>query len=152
FLVTEEYWKRQNRLGLNPASDSFLLEEQIVPAPQPVPIPPTVQTAPAAATPPSVLGPAMLPSGNAQTGAMQTTQTNVLGDQNLAERVGRTEAQRMKQEELKNQIRRSAAEINWEYAVVQRLDPDKLTSHLLPFNLGKAIEGDETQNVALQPG
>jgi len=155
FLVTEEYWKRQNRLGLNPASDSFLLEEQIVPAAQPVPIQPTVQTvqtAPAAATPPSVLGPAMLPSGNAQTGAMQTTQTNVLGDQNLAERVGRTEAQRMKQEELKNQIRRSAAEINWEYAVVQRLDPDKLTSHLLPFNLGKAIEGDETQNVALQPG
>jgi len=62
------------------------------------------------------------------------------------------EAQRIKQEELKNQIKRSTAEINWEYAVIQRLDPNKLTSHLLPFNLGKAIEGDERQNLLLQEG
>jgi len=58
----------------------------------------------------------------------------------------------MAQEELKNQVRRSAAEINWEYAVIQRMNPEDLTTHLLPFNLGKAIEGDVAQNLELQPG
>ncbi len=67
-------------------------------------------------------------------------------------RVGRTEAQRIKEEQLKNEVKRSAAEINWEYAVIQRMDPQDLSTHLVPFNLGKAIAGDEGQNVILQPG
>ena len=170
FLVTEEYWKRQNRLGLNPAGETFQLEEDMVrpivtPAPQPAvqtpsqvqitQLPPGTQVPQGVTLPPSVQalpGQQTMQPATVQTVAPQTAQTGVLGDQNLAERVGRTEAQRMKQEELKNQIKRSAAEINWEYAVIQRLDPDKLTSHLLPFNLGKAIEGDENQNLSLHAG
>jgi protein involved in polysaccharide export with SLBB domain len=70
----------------------------------------------------------------------------------LSDIVGRTEAQRIRQEELKNQIKRSAADINWEYAVIQRMDPGDLTTHLVPFNLGKAIEGEQEQNLELQPG
>jgi protein involved in polysaccharide export with SLBB domain len=72
--------------------------------------------------------------------------------QDLAARVGRTEAQRIMEEQLKNDVKRSAAEINWEYAVIQRMDPQDLSTHLVPFNLGKAIAGDEGQNVVLQPG
>ena len=49
-------------------------------------------------------------------------------------------------------MRRSGAEINWDYAVIQRLNVEDLTTHLVPFNLGKAIAGDPTQNVDLQPG
>lgn len=56
------------------------------------------------------------------------------------------------QAELKNDVKRVAAQINWEYAVIQRFNPQDLTSHLLPFNLGKAIEGDTEQNLVLQPG
>jgi protein involved in polysaccharide export with SLBB domain len=56
------------------------------------------------------------------------------------------------QAELKNDVKRVAAQINWEYAVIQRFNPQDLTSHLLPFNLGKAIEGDAEQNLVLQPG
>jgi protein involved in polysaccharide export with SLBB domain len=56
------------------------------------------------------------------------------------------------QAELKNDVTRVAAQINWEYAVIQRFNPQDLTSHLLPFNLGKAIEGDAEQNLVLQPG
>jgi polysaccharide export outer membrane protein len=56
------------------------------------------------------------------------------------------------QEELKNNVKRVAADINWQYAVIQRLNPQDLTSELLPFNLGQAIEGDPEQNLVLQQG
>ena len=82
FLVTDEYWRRQNQLAVTP----------------------------------------------------QTSDT----------RIG--------QVELKNDVKRVAAEINWQYAVIQRFDPRDLSSRLLPFNLGKAIEGDAEQNLTLQSG
>jgi polysaccharide biosynthesis/export protein len=66
--------------------------------------------------------------------------------------VGGTEAQRAKEEELKNEVKRSGAEVNWEYAVIQRINPVDLSTNLLPFNLGKAIAGEESQNLVLQAG
>ena len=57
-----------------------------------------------------------------------------------------------KVEEDKNAIKLSAPEINWDYAVVQRINPVDLTTHLISFNLGKALGGDESQNVDLKPG
>ena len=46
-----------------------------------------------------------------------------------------------------------APEINWDYAVVQRVNEDDLSTKLIPFNLGKAIlENDESQNLVLDPG
>lgn len=53
---------------------------------------------------------------------------------------------------LKNEVKRPAEDINWDYAVIQRLDPRQLTPSLVPFNLGKAIEGDAAQNLPLEPG
>ena len=50
-------------------------------------------------------------------------------------------------------IRRNLDEVNWDYAVVERLDPKNLSTTLVPFNLGKAIlDGDPAQNILLQPG
>jgi protein involved in polysaccharide export with SLBB domain len=52
-----------------------------------------------------------------------------------------------------NEVRRNAPEINWDYAVVQRMSPQDLSTQLLPFNLGKAIlSNDDASNLALQPG
>lgn len=52
-----------------------------------------------------------------------------------------------------NEVRRNAPEINWDYAVVQRMSTQDLSTQLLPFNLGKAIlNHDDTSNVVLQPG
>ncbi len=46
-----------------------------------------------------------------------------------------------------------APEINWDYAVVQRLNPHDLTTRLMPFNLGKLVlQGDEENNLMLEPG
>lgn len=50
-------------------------------------------------------------------------------------------------------VKLSIAEINWDYAVIERLKKDDLTTMLIPFNLGKAISGqDDRQNLLLQPG
>jgi polysaccharide biosynthesis/export protein len=55
--------------------------------------------------------------------------------------------------EVRNDVKRNAPEINWDYAVVQRLNPVDLSTTLLPFNLGKAIlENVASENLALQPG
>jgi protein involved in polysaccharide export with SLBB domain len=55
--------------------------------------------------------------------------------------------------ELRNQITREAPEINWDYAVIQRLNRQDLTTRLVPFNLGKLVLGrDEQNNLELEPG
>ncbi len=57
------------------------------------------------------------------------------------------------QEGRRTKMKRTLAEINWDYAVVERLDRETLTSTLLPFSLSKAIiEGDPENNLALEPG
>jgi protein involved in polysaccharide export with SLBB domain len=44
-------------------------------------------------------------------------------------------------------------EINWNYAVIERLDPRDLTTHLLPFVLGEAIsQPGSPENKELQAG
>jgi len=53
---------------------------------------------------------------------------------------------------LRNEVKRSLAEVNWDYAVVERLNKN-LTTSLIPFHLGKAIiDHDAQQNLLLQPG
>ncbi len=50
-------------------------------------------------------------------------------------------------------VRRYAPEINWDYAIVQRVNPQDLTSKLLWFSPRKTIiEGEEQTNLELQPG
>ncbi|WP_419805468.1 SLBB domain-containing protein [Terriglobus sp.] len=53
----------------------------------------------------------------------------------------------------KNAVVLNAPDVDWAYAVIQRLKPNDLTTELLPFDLGKAvIGGDPSQNLALEPG
>lgn len=52
---------------------------------------------------------------------------------------------------LRNEVKRSLAEVNWDYAVIERLNSKDLTTSLIPFNLGKAvIDRDIKQNLLLQ--
>ena len=52
-----------------------------------------------------------------------------------------------------NSVKRNAPEIDWDYAVVQRMSEQDLSTQLIPFNLGKAILGqDAASNVVLQSG
>ena len=120
FLITDDYWKRQNRLAINRTDGSFALPEEQAGSPAEIKL-------------------------TAESG-------HALGDPTLADRLGVAAAQRARQEELKRNIKRSSAEINWEYALVQRIDSNNLSPHLLPFNLAKAIEGDGDQNLLLRSG
>ena len=57
------------------------------------------------------------------------------------------------QEMTRNDVKHPAPDINWDYAVIQRISPDNLTTRLLPFNLERAVVAhDEDSNLALQPG
>lgn len=54
---------------------------------------------------------------------------------------------------VQNEVKNLLTEINWDYAVIERLDPRELRSRLIPFNLGKAvIEKDPANNIELLPG
>ena len=53
----------------------------------------------------------------------------------------------------KNQVQLLAPEIDWSYAVVERLDPETLRTTLIPFDLGKLVlQHDPAQDLELQPG
>src|SRR5438309_4451051 len=66
---------------------------------------------------------------------------------------GTLEAAKSDAQRLINQIKPSQREVNWDYAVIERLNRNDLTTSLIPFNLGKAvIDGDPEQNLLLQPG
>ncbi|MFT4172253.1 MAG: SLBB domain-containing protein [Rhodocyclaceae bacterium] len=53
---------------------------------------------------------------------------------------------------VRNDVRHLLDEVNWDYAVVERLNRDTLNTRLLPFNLSKALDKDEENNLVLQPG
>jgi protein involved in polysaccharide export with SLBB domain len=55
--------------------------------------------------------------------------------------------------QLSESVRKLSDEINWDYAVVERLNRDDLTTTLIPFNLGKAVlENDPANNLPLKSG
>ena len=54
---------------------------------------------------------------------------------------------------IDNRVRSMVDQINWDYAVIERLDREQLRTVLIPFNPGKLLlQGDETQNLPLQSG
>ncbi len=60
------------------------------------------------------------------------------------------EAQRKPKE---TRIEPSAPDINWSYAVIERQNPQDLTTKLIPFDLGKLVqENDERQNLEVLSG
>ncbi len=51
------------------------------------------------------------------------------------------------------EIKVAVPEIDWSYAVIQRLDPNTLRNSLVPFDLGRLVKDhDSTQDLALQSG
>lgn len=50
-------------------------------------------------------------------------------------------------------VRSEAVDINWDYALIERLDLEKVTTILIPFNLGNAIKDPNSEdNMLLRPG
>ena len=56
-------------------------------------------------------------------------------------------------EELVSDLRKAAPQINWAYALIERVNPVDLSTQLISFDLGKAlIDKDPNANVSLQSG
>lgn len=54
---------------------------------------------------------------------------------------------------LNERVRSMVDQINWDYAVIERLDRNQLKTTLIPFSPGKLLlQGDESQNLPLQSG
>lgn len=53
----------------------------------------------------------------------------------------------------RTEVQLLAPEIDWNYAVIERLDPETLKTTLVPFDLGKLVQQhDSSQDLELQPG
>jgi protein involved in polysaccharide export with SLBB domain len=56
-------------------------------------------------------------------------------------------------EKVRSDVRNLLDEVNWDYAVIERLDRKELITRLIPFNLGRAVlQGDPAHDLELQPG
>ncbi len=54
---------------------------------------------------------------------------------------------------IQTQVVRTSPDIDWSYAVVERVEPRTLSTQLIPFNLGAAVlDHDESADVSLEPG
>ena len=54
---------------------------------------------------------------------------------------------------IASRVNNSINQINWEYALIERLNPKELRTEIIPFNLGKAVlQKDPLHNLLLQAG
>lgn len=54
---------------------------------------------------------------------------------------------------VRTDVHLSAPDIDWQYAVIERVNPKTLRTSLIPFDLGKLVlQHDPAQNLELQPG
>lgn len=131
-LVAREYWMKRNELV------------QALPAPRGSSRNDTSAKAAGARDAPDAAG-----SAHARNGELESTTSRGDGDP-ISANAGDF---RRNQERLRVEIKRSANEINWDYAVIERLNPQDLSTTLIPFDLGQAVlEGDPRHNVLLRPG
>lgn len=100
----------------------------------------------------NVANPNGLPVRRSTEGALLTQSANSGGVSNSSA-VGTGVSRSASTFPPKNAVVLSAPDIDWAYAVVERLDHRDLTTKLLPFNLGKLVlEDDNSQNYELEPG
>ena len=79
---------------------------------------------------------------------------NISTDMSLAAAIsGDQGATKQRTFNRKNDLQPAAPDINWSYAAIERLDPQTLRTHLIPFDLVRAVlEHDEVADLTLQPG
>lgn len=132
-LITSDYFKRKNSLARTEPPVSTRTRSLVPITPDGVA--PRTRTQ-AAAPQQDVLAAPLLELPNLEEPSPVQTQSSEMGSGKVMER-----------------FRRMTDQINWDYAVVERLNRERLTTELLPFDLGRAVlQHDSSQNLLLQPG
>jgi len=142
-LITRNYWWKRAQLGLPvpefEATPGFADMRQ-----------PAENQAITIKTPPPGENDMLAPSGVQQDprqSARQRAESSSLGSTqaDLSNRTFRSAP--------RTEISLLAPEIDWDYAVIERLDPNTLKTILIPFDLGKLVlQHDSSQDLELQPG
>jgi protein involved in polysaccharide export with SLBB domain len=141
-LLTRNYWWRRAQMGLPaPEFESISsLGDQRQPAEnQPVALPQTAQPGVSTAGGVTSLSPVL----SAQQGTGNTPlAVQAISSPNQSMLPGQ-----------RTDVQLPAPEIDWDYAVIERLNQETLKTELVPFDLGKLVlQHDASQDVALQPG
>ena len=103
-------------------------------------------------TPPDEMIPGTVPNQPGQNTQTTVPRNNTIGGGSLAdeERIARTE--NTAGARYLNDVSLMAPEIDWSYAVIERMDPVTLKTTLIPFDLGKLVrEHDAGQDLTLEP-
>lgn len=88
--------------------------------------------------------PGVMPAGPNERAPLASQRADATEERSVTQRTAMT---------VTAELRRYAPEINWEYAIIQRVNPIDLSSKLLWFSPRKAIlEHDETGNLELKSG
>ncbi len=153
-LLTNDYWRNRDRLGVpvplfepmtmseNARSSAPRSTNELNPAPSSSgPSVGTIARTPRQSSKPEFEIGETPVDASSQVGALNSA--GVVPQQDL----------KPSEPAIGNEISIPAAEIDWSYAVIERLDQDTLKSSLVPFNLGKLVlDNDPSQNLELKPG
>jgi protein involved in polysaccharide export with SLBB domain len=135
-LITRNYWWKRAQLGL-PAPE-FEAAPGFADMPQPTENKAVTVSAPA---------PQYVSTPNQDLSAQQRAGSSPLAAEQTA-LPARTPAPAQRTE-----VRQLAPEIDWDYAVIERLDAYTLKTTLIPFDLGKLVlQHDASQDLELQAG
>jgi protein involved in polysaccharide export with SLBB domain len=174
-LISPDFYRRKNLLVQIIDEE----EEELRREPPPlVLLPQQTGSAPGSAQQPTPQQPQLAYPGTAAAAALlnpaqqqqfatqqQPGQPSSVSSQQLQPQLIVPQSRRTRREALEEQQERMAAqrprkppaplfdELNWDNAVIERLNPKDLTTKVIPFNLGRAVlQHDEAENVELMPG
>jgi protein involved in polysaccharide export with SLBB domain len=161
-LVSRDYWWKRSHLGL-PAPEfepgiATLGENQNLQSTPPSPgggqpSSPFGSTPATSTTQQTALTDALTPQDQTTSGLSQneiTSSTQRGSNATLASEVARSSANGATQV---NRVTLPRNQIDWSYAVIERVDPSSLKPSLIPFDLGKLVlDRDASANLELQPG
>jgi protein involved in polysaccharide export with SLBB domain len=129
-LLTRDYWRERNSLGtaVAPARDAGAAEIASL----------GITALPQTLRPPS----------------LQREQTvGASNDRSLGAAQEQAVGLTVRKFDVRNQVKPPAPDVNWDYAVVERLDSSTLATKLIPFNLRRAvIDHDPSQDLPLESG
>jgi protein involved in polysaccharide export with SLBB domain len=166
-LLTRPYWRNRAAIVNGRATEYPVAAERsrtILNQPRSEATSPAGRTAPSGTEPapsnnPSVEPPQGMSTSNsseAPNAQNQRSSANAPSDASLAARQRSQtpgETNQTSVGDVADDVRRYAPEINWDYAIIQRVNPQDLSSKLIWMNPRKAIlERDEESNLELQPG
>lgn len=141
-LLSRDYWWRRSHLGL--------------PAPEFEPMistlgrnPGTSESTRSGFTP--SVSPETLSSSLAATDRRLTSNESSESG-SIASQLSQSQSAQTPNQYVPNEVNLTTPQIDWDYAVIERLNPDTMKTSLIPFDLGKLVlNHDATQDLALQP-